>query len=56
MKTHRWFRILGLPSLAACGEAARDASSPSAPPAAIESALLPTFVIRGEPTRVKCDV
>ena len=43
--------ILALTSLAACGEAARDASPAGAPPAQIESALLPTFVIRGEEVR-----
>lgn len=50
MKTHRPFLILALTSLAACGDPAPDAPAPGAPPAQVESALLPTFVIRGAPT------
>ena len=48
MKMHRPFLILA--SLAACGESAPETLPPGAPPAQVESALLPTFVIRGEPT------
>lgn len=51
MKIHRPFLVLALASSAACGEPALDASPPGAPPAQVESALLPTFVIRGEPLR-----
>ena len=46
VKIHHRFLTLALSALAACGEVAIDA-----PTAQIESALLPTFVIRGEPTR-----
>ena len=49
MKIHRPFLILALASLAACGQPALDASAPGALPAQVESALLPSFVIRGEP-------
>lgn len=49
MKPHGPFLILALASLPACGEAVQDASHPGAPPAQVESALLPSFVIRGEP-------
>ena len=41
--------ILALAVLVACGNTAPNASPPGAPPAQVESALLPTFVIRGEP-------
>ena len=50
MKIHGSLLILALASLPACGEPALDASPSAAPPAQVESALLPTFVIRGEPT------
>ena len=50
MNTPRPFVLLALAALAACGEPAPDASPPGSPPARVESALLPTFVIRGEPT------
>ena len=50
MKIHRPFLLLAFAALAACGEPAQDASPPGGPPSKIESALLPTFVIRGEPT------
>ena len=51
MKIRRLFLIPSLAALAACGELAPDASPPGAPAARVESALLPTFVIRGEPPR-----
>lgn len=50
MKIHRALLVLALAALAACGEPASDASPPGSPLAQVESALLPTFVIRGEPT------
>ena len=50
MTIHRPLFMLGLASLAACGGPALGPSSPGAFPAQVESALLPTFVIRGEPT------
>jgi len=50
MKIHGSLLILALASPPACGEPALDASPSAAPPAQVESALLPTFVIRGEPT------
>ena len=49
MKTHGPLLIFAVAALPACGEAVQDASAPDAPPAQVESALLPTFVIRGEP-------
>ena len=49
MKTHGPLLIFAVAALPACGEAVQDASAPGAPPAQVESALLPTFVIRGEP-------
>ena len=45
MNIHRFCLILALAASSACGEAA-----PDAPITQVESALLPTFVIRGEPT------
>ena len=51
MKIRRLFLIPALAALATCGELAPDASPPGAPAARVESALLPTFVIRGEPPR-----
>ena len=48
--TPRPFLVLALTALTACGQPPPDAPSPDAPAARIESALLPTFVIRGEPT------
>ena len=45
MKNHHLCLILLVPALVACGEAV-----PDGPTAQVESALLPTFVIRGEPT------
>ncbi len=50
MKPHGPLLVLALASLPACGGAVQDASPPNASPAHVESALLPTFVIRGEPT------
>ncbi|MDE2711526.1 MAG: serine hydrolase [Acidobacteriota bacterium] len=50
MKIHRPVLILALAALAACGGDAPGPSPPAAPPAQVESALLPSFVIRGEPT------
>ncbi|MDE0100841.1 MAG: serine hydrolase [Bryobacterales bacterium] len=45
MKIHNPRLILALVALAACGDAV-----PDGPATQVESALLPTFVIRGEPT------
>ena len=50
MKIHGPLLIFAFASLPACGEAVQDASPPDTPPGQVESALLPTFVIRGEPT------
>ena len=50
MRIHGPLLILALAALAACGGDAPGPSSPAAPAAQIESALLPTLVIRGEPT------
>ena len=51
MKIHRPFLVLVLAAVAACSEPAPGPSAPGAPPARVESALLPTFTIRGEPAR-----
>ena len=50
MKIHGPLLIFALASLPACGGDAPGLSPPAAPPAQVESALLPSFVIRGEPT------
>ena len=50
MNSRLAFLILACAASAACGGAAGDASPPETPAARVESALLPTFIIRGEPT------
>ena len=50
MKRRRSFLVLALAASAACGGAEPDASPPEAPATRVESGLLPTFIVRGEPT------
>ena len=50
VKTRKWVLFLGVAALVACSKAAPEAPMPADVAAHIESALLPTFSIRGEPT------
>ena len=50
VKTRRCVLFLGFAALAACSDAAPEAPMPADAAERIESALLPTFIIRGEPT------
>ena len=50
MSVHRPLLVLGFATLTGCAGPARDTPTPGDPVVHVESALLPTFVIQGEPT------